>query len=522
MDDFDGYNEVYGEYFAAETGPARTTVAVHQLPHPHLADRDQGRRPRPWTAGGRELVPIDLAGWIEEHREQLQPPVGNAQIWDEGDFIVTVVGGPNQRTDFHDDPATSSSTSCAATWSCGSGRTAARATSPSARAQVFLLPAHVRHSPQRPGARLGRPGHRAAPPGRAARRLRVVLPAAAARSSTAARSSSSASSTTCRGPSPPSTTTTRPAPAPAAAGSTPAGARCPTRRWPPRPCRGRAAVTVVDLHSHFFPETWPDLAARFGTPDWPWLRRDGPDHATVMVGGTGVPADHVGLLGRRRAPGRHGPRRRRPPGRLGHARCCSPTAARPSRRWSAPASSTTRCSSCARPGGAGSSRSARCRCRTPTWPAGSSSAASPPACAACRSATTSATATSTTTAWSTFLAHCAAAGAPVFVHPWDMFGGCRLEDWMLALDGGDAGRDPALAQPHDPRRRLRPAAPGPAHLLRPRRRLVHVPARPAGERLAPPRRRAGPVDAPRRARTSTASRSTRRCTTSGRCATSST
>lgn len=35
MTDFAGYNEVYGEYFDA-TGPARTTVAVHQLPHPQL------------------------------------------------------------------------------------------------------------------------------------------------------------------------------------------------------------------------------------------------------------------------------------------------------------------------------------------------------------------------------------------------------------------------------------------------------------------------------------------------------
>jgi 2-aminomuconate deaminase len=35
MNDFDGYNEVYGEYFGYD-GPARTTVAVHQLPHPHL------------------------------------------------------------------------------------------------------------------------------------------------------------------------------------------------------------------------------------------------------------------------------------------------------------------------------------------------------------------------------------------------------------------------------------------------------------------------------------------------------
>lgn len=35
MNDFGGYNAVYAEYFD-ESGPARTTVAVHQLPHPHL------------------------------------------------------------------------------------------------------------------------------------------------------------------------------------------------------------------------------------------------------------------------------------------------------------------------------------------------------------------------------------------------------------------------------------------------------------------------------------------------------
>jgi 2-aminomuconate deaminase len=35
MNDFAGYNEVYGEYFGYD-GPARTTIAVHQLPHPHL------------------------------------------------------------------------------------------------------------------------------------------------------------------------------------------------------------------------------------------------------------------------------------------------------------------------------------------------------------------------------------------------------------------------------------------------------------------------------------------------------
>ena len=36
MNDFAGYNEVYGEFFDQANGPTRTTVAVHQLPHPDL------------------------------------------------------------------------------------------------------------------------------------------------------------------------------------------------------------------------------------------------------------------------------------------------------------------------------------------------------------------------------------------------------------------------------------------------------------------------------------------------------
>jgi 2-aminomuconate deaminase len=36
MDDYGGFNDVYNEYFDAETGPTRTTVAVAELPHPNL------------------------------------------------------------------------------------------------------------------------------------------------------------------------------------------------------------------------------------------------------------------------------------------------------------------------------------------------------------------------------------------------------------------------------------------------------------------------------------------------------
>jgi aminocarboxymuconate-semialdehyde decarboxylase len=43
-------------------------------------------------------------------------------------------------------------------------------------------------------------------------------------------------------------------------------------------------MTVVDIHSHFLPPEWPDLATRFGSPDWPWLRHDAPGQAMLMVG----------------------------------------------------------------------------------------------------------------------------------------------------------------------------------------------------------------------------------------------
>jgi len=50
------------------------------------------------------LKAFNLQGWINQNRDKLKPPVGNAQVWEDGEFMVTVVGGPNQRRDYHDDP----------------------------------------------------------------------------------------------------------------------------------------------------------------------------------------------------------------------------------------------------------------------------------------------------------------------------------------------------------------------------------------------------------------------------------
>lgn len=47
---------------------------------------------------------VNFARWIEEHHESLVPPVNNQSMFTTEDFIVQIVGGPNQRTDFHFEP----------------------------------------------------------------------------------------------------------------------------------------------------------------------------------------------------------------------------------------------------------------------------------------------------------------------------------------------------------------------------------------------------------------------------------
>jgi aminocarboxymuconate-semialdehyde decarboxylase len=43
-------------------------------------------------------------------------------------------------------------------------------------------------------------------------------------------------------------------------------------------------MPVIDIHNHFFPKSWPDLAARYGTPNWPWIKHTETGKADIMVG----------------------------------------------------------------------------------------------------------------------------------------------------------------------------------------------------------------------------------------------
>ena len=100
-------------------------------------------------------MPLNLAGWIEEHRDFLKPPVGGRTIWTDTDFIVTVVGGPNDRPDYHDDPLEELFFQLKGDMILRVIDDGARRDIPIREGEIFLLPPHVLHSPQRGADTIG-------------------------------------------------------------------------------------------------------------------------------------------------------------------------------------------------------------------------------------------------------------------------------------------------------------------------------------------------------------------------------
>ncbi|MEV0279704.1 3-hydroxyanthranilate 3,4-dioxygenase [Streptomyces sp. NPDC050610] len=94
---------------------------------------------------------INFPRWIEEHEHLLKPPVNNRQVWEPmGDFIVQVVGGPNERTDFHVDPyeewfyQVKGDIHVNLRTDAGIERVDIR------EGEMWMLPREIPHSPQRP------------------------------------------------------------------------------------------------------------------------------------------------------------------------------------------------------------------------------------------------------------------------------------------------------------------------------------------------------------------------------------
>jgi 3-hydroxyanthranilate 3,4-dioxygenase len=89
--------------------------------------------------------------WIAENQQFLKPPVGNKQLFDtKTDMVVMIVGGPNQRVDFHDDPVEEFFYQLKGDMLLKIAENGKIYDVPIREGEVFFLPPHTRHSPQRP------------------------------------------------------------------------------------------------------------------------------------------------------------------------------------------------------------------------------------------------------------------------------------------------------------------------------------------------------------------------------------
>ena len=95
------------------------------------------------------IPPINFNNWIEEHRHLLKPPVGNRVVYEEGDFMIMVVGGPNFRKDYHVDTVEEFFYQLEGDMLLKIMEDGKRVNIPIKEGEIFLLPKNVPHSPQR-------------------------------------------------------------------------------------------------------------------------------------------------------------------------------------------------------------------------------------------------------------------------------------------------------------------------------------------------------------------------------------
>jgi 3-hydroxyanthranilate 3,4-dioxygenase len=99
--------------------------------------------------------PFNVRAWIDRNRAQLRPPVGNKLLFQDSAFIVMAVGGPNSRKDFHHDPSEEIFYQVEGDIVLRTAQDGRLIDIPIREGEIFLLPAEVPHSPQRPAGTLG-------------------------------------------------------------------------------------------------------------------------------------------------------------------------------------------------------------------------------------------------------------------------------------------------------------------------------------------------------------------------------
>ena len=93
--------------------------------------------------------PLNLKRWVESNRHLLKPPVGNKVIYEDGDFIIMVVGGPNKRKDYHVDPLEEFFYQLEGDMMLKIIDNGKKVDMIIKEGEIFLLPKNIPHSPQR-------------------------------------------------------------------------------------------------------------------------------------------------------------------------------------------------------------------------------------------------------------------------------------------------------------------------------------------------------------------------------------
>ncbi len=94
-------------------------------------------------------IPLNFKNWINENRDLLKPPVCNKVVWEDSDFIIMVVGGPNSRKDYHVDVEEEFFYQIEGDMLLKIIKDGKPKDIHIKEGEIFLLPANVPHSPQR-------------------------------------------------------------------------------------------------------------------------------------------------------------------------------------------------------------------------------------------------------------------------------------------------------------------------------------------------------------------------------------